>query len=95
MWMCTTGLITGNGLAVSCSSKYNQGKKPGVAGMDRWGFSTLLSGLGHSDPVLGVKYMLLQPAYFQFLFQTEFSVSWRDLRRIVKLLEIFCCRKPS
>lgn len=52
------------------------GKQTRAIGMDGWGFSTLFSGLGHSDPVLRVKYTLLLPRYFQFLFQTEFSVSW-------------------
>lgn len=94
MWMCITYLITGNGLAVSCSSKYNQRDKQGwLGGMD--GALAVSLALGTSDPVLGVKYTLLQPGYLQFLFQTEFSVSWRDLGGILKLSEILCCGKTS
>jgi len=95
MWMCTTYLITGNGLAVSCSSKYNQGDKQGWLGWTDGGFSIPFSGLGHSDPELGVKCTLLWPAYLLLLFQMEFSVNWRDLGGIVKPSEILCPGKPS
>lgn len=69
-------------------------RQTGLVGRDGWDFSSLF-GLGHSDPVLEVKYTLLQSGYLQFLFQTEFSVSWRDLGGILKLSEILCCGKTS
>lgn len=89
-------LITSKGLqclvAANTISDTNRSGWDGL--MERWGFRTLFSGLGHSDPVLGVRYTLLLPHTSSSLTSSVFSqlerpgrssetvrciLSWKDI----------------
>lgn len=72
---CYVYLITSNGLqclvAANAISDTNRSGWDGL--METWGFRSLFSGLGHSDPVSGAKYTLLLPHTSSFSYRLSFQ----------------------
>lgn len=90
-------LITSNGLQclVAANAISDTNNRSGWDGlMETWGFRSLFSGLGHSDPVSRAKYTLLLPHTSSFSYKLSFQsagengrsrqtvrciLSWKDI----------------